>query len=192
MSMPPTISAYYQAALEELQKEVEATTDDRVIGMNADEWIGYLVNKYQMEPIVMDASRGPQMEEVESERVLRGYDIYSDNGLGTVVRATNVRVEVPVIPSDTIKEIWKHGLAPNTFHMNQYPEFEYDSNRGFFALVVPPGAAEVKRAIDEINSGVRAYNESSRARTAGFVNRLFRSSPLSALGSKKSTRASTT
>lgn len=166
--MPPTISDYYRAAIEELRKEVDTTPDDKVIGMNPDEWVDYLVNKYEMEPIILDDSRGPQMEEVESERVLRGYDIYSDRGPGSVVQSTAVRVQVPVIPSDTIKEIWKHALAPNTFHMNVYPEFEYDSARGYFALVVQPGSAEVKRAVGEITAGVRAYNESIEAENRGF------------------------
>lgn len=166
--MPPTISAYYRSVIEELQKEVVSTPDDKVIGMNPDEWVDYLVSKWGMEPIVLDDSRSVQMTEVESERTLRGYDIYSDMGPGTVTRSTAVRVEVPVIPSDTIKEIWRHGLAPNTFHMNRYPEFEYDPQRGYFGLVVQPGAVDVKTAIDQITAGVRAYNESIEGENRGF------------------------
>lgn len=166
--MPPTISAYYRTVLEELVKEVESTPDDKVIGMNQDEWVDYLVSKWGMEPIVLDDSRGVKMTEVESRRTLRGYDIYSDQGNGTVIRSTAVQVEVPVIPSDTIKEIWRHGLAPNTYSFTHYPEFEYDPNRRCFGLVVQPGAADVRTAIDRIKAGVRAYNEFIESENRGF------------------------
>jgi hypothetical protein len=166
--MPPTISAYYRTVIEELTKEVESTPDAKVIGMNPDEWVGYLVAKWGMEPIVLDDSRGVEMTEVESQRTLRAYDIDSDQEPGTVVRSTAVRVEVPVIPSDTINEIWRHGLAPNMCHLTHYPEFEYDPHRGYFGLVVQPGEAEVRTAIDRINASVRAYNESIESENRGF------------------------
>jgi hypothetical protein len=157
---PPTIGDYYRAAIEGLRKEVEATPDDRVIGMNIEEWASYLAARYGMQPIVLDGSRSPEMEEVEIERTLRGYDIYSDRGPGEVARSTAVRVQVPVVPSDTIKVIWDKGLAPNTFHASRYPEFEYDGRVGCFSLVVDPGPGPVKNAIETITQSVRAYNES--------------------------------
>ncbi len=45
MYSPPTISDYYRAALEQLKQEVESTPDDRVLGMDVDQWIDYLVSK---------------------------------------------------------------------------------------------------------------------------------------------------
>jgi hypothetical protein len=136
--------------------------------MNPDEWTDYLVRKWGMEPIVLDESRSVQLVEVERDHVQRGYDIYSDSGPGTVRRVTSVRVEVPVVSSDTIREIWRHHLAPNTFHMSEYPEFDYDDSRGIFSLTVQPGAAEVRSATDRIRSSVRAYNESIESETGGF------------------------
>jgi hypothetical protein len=168
MMIPPTISAYYRSVIDELQKDVESTPDDRVLGMNPDEWIDYLVSKWGMESIVLDDARDVQMSEVEQERTLRRYDIYSDQGPGMVIRSTAVRVEVPVVPSDTVKEIWKHGLAPNTFHMARYPEFDYDPKRGYFSLVVEPGSGEVRAVIERINESVRAYNESIESENRGF------------------------
>lgn len=165
---PPTISNYYRSVIDQLEKEVDSTSDDRVVGMNPDEWVDYLVNKWGMEPIVLDESRSVGLVEVETEHVQRGYDVYSDAGAGGVVRSTAVRVEVPVVPSDTIREIWRHGLSPNSFHMTQYPEFEYDQSRGVFSLTVQPGAAEVKSAVDRIKSGVRSYNESIESENRGF------------------------
>ena len=38
MWMPPTIGNYYRSAIEDLKAEIESTSDDRVIGMNPDEW----------------------------------------------------------------------------------------------------------------------------------------------------------
>lgn len=40
--MPPTIGGYYRAAIDGAKKEIESTSDDRVIGMDAEEWIEYL------------------------------------------------------------------------------------------------------------------------------------------------------
>jgi hypothetical protein len=121
-----------------------------------------------MESIVIDDSRQVAMTEVETEHTQRGYDIYSDRPPGNVIRSTAVRVDVPVVPSDTLKEIWRHSLAPNTFHMSTYPEFEYDHARGVFSLTARPGAPEIKSAIDQINTGVRSYNESIESENRGF------------------------
>jgi hypothetical protein len=62
----------------------------------------------------IDEGRTAPMFEVEVERTLRRYDIYSDAGLGTI-RVTQMRVTVPVIPSETLRTVWRHSLAPNTF-----------------------------------------------------------------------------
>src|SRR5688572_28834630 len=114
---PPTISDYYRNAIKSLEAEIEKTPDDRVIGMNPEEWVDYLVRKYGMVPIVLDESRQEGMSELQSERVQRGYNIYDDSGPGTVVRSTAVRVDVPVVATDTLDAIWHHRLAPNTFSM---------------------------------------------------------------------------
>lgn len=167
--MPPTISDYYRAALEDVKKEVGSTPDDRVIGMEPEEWINYLVQKWGMEEIVLDDSREAGMTEVESEHRLRGYDIHTNQGPGTVVRSTAVRVEVPVMPSDTIQAIWKHELSPNTFSIaTTYPEFDYDHSRGYFSDVVQPAAAEVRNRINHIKASIRAYNESIKSENPGF------------------------
>jgi hypothetical protein len=121
MRMPPTIGDYFSRAIEGVKSEVDSTSDDGVLGMDANEWVGYLVRKWGMEPIQLDETRQPTMEEVEVEGTLRRYDIYSDRGPGSVMRSTNVIVHVPVEPSDTIQAIWKHKLAPNQFHLSVYP-----------------------------------------------------------------------
>jgi hypothetical protein len=46
--MPPTIGDYYRAAIHGAKKEIESTSDDRVIGMDAEEWIEYLTGKWGM------------------------------------------------------------------------------------------------------------------------------------------------
>ena len=50
MRMPPTIGDYFRNAIEKLQEEIQKTADDRVIGMNADEWVDYLVKKWVWRP----------------------------------------------------------------------------------------------------------------------------------------------
>lgn len=103
--MPPTIGDYYRSVLEKMKEEVESTPDDRVLGMTEEDWVGYFDQKYGMEEIVLDDTREVALVEVERQRVQRGYDIYTDAGPGTVVRSADVRVEVPVVPSDTIAAI---------------------------------------------------------------------------------------
>lgn len=173
--MPPTISAYYRATIEELKAEVESTSDDRVLGMDLDEWVNYLVEKFRMEEIVLDDSRTDQMFEVEQERTLRGHDIYSDRMPGTVVRATAIRVEVPVIPSDTLREIWKHKLSPNMFSLvTAYPEFDYDDRRGYIHTVVGSTPADVNSGIEGIKASIRKYNESIVSENRGFPQQVVR------------------
>ena len=46
--MMPTIGDYYRAAIQRLKEEVDSTPDDKVTGMNPDDWVEYLVNKYGM------------------------------------------------------------------------------------------------------------------------------------------------
>jgi hypothetical protein len=168
MWMPPTISDYYRQAIDKLKAEIEATPDDRVMGMNPDEWVDYLVRKWGMFPIALDELRQEGMSEVQSERVQRGYNIYDDSGPGTVRRFTDVRVEVPVVATDTIDAIWQLKLAPNTFSLNHYPEFDYDKHQSCFTLTVQPAAEAVKQAISKIKAGVRAYNESIQSENQGF------------------------
>jgi hypothetical protein len=165
---PPTVSDYYRNAIESLKAEIEKTPDDRVIGMNLEEWVDYLVRKYGMVPIVLDESRQEGMAEIQSERVQRGYNIYDDSGPGTVVRSTAVRVEVPVVATDTLDAIWHHKLAPNTYSMSAYPEFGYEKRQSCFTLEVQPTADAVKHAIGAIKTGVRGYNESIESENRGF------------------------
>lgn len=115
------------------------------------------------------------MVETEVERTLRGYDIYTDQMPGTVVRSAAIRVEVPVIPSDTLREIWKHKLSPNMFSLGTaYPEFDYDDRQGCIHTVVGTTAAEVKRGIERIKSSIRKYNESIASEAPGFRQQVAR------------------
>jgi hypothetical protein len=51
--------------MERLKEEVDSTPDEKVIGMNPDDWVQYLVNKYGMQPIVLDELRNHRLVEVE-------------------------------------------------------------------------------------------------------------------------------
>ena len=76
--MPLTISDYYRNAVEQMEAEVDATPDDRVLGTDPDAWANYLIKKWGMEEVVLDDSRDVGMAEIETERRLRGYDIYAE------------------------------------------------------------------------------------------------------------------
>lgn len=167
--MPPTIGDYYRAAVDRAQAEIESTPDDKAIGMDPSEWIEYLIGKWGMLEIALDETRQVEMSEVEREHQLRGYDIWTNQGPGTVVRQAAVRVEVPVTPSHTLQVIWQQKLAPNTFSISHgYPPFDYDHNGGVLSDVVQLQQDEVKRTIDRIKATLRAYNESIRSEQPQF------------------------
>ena len=125
--MPPTIDSYYRSAIKEIEQEVEATAD-------AD--AALLIEKYGMVPIEIDASRKEQMVEVEREHVRRGYDIYTNQIPGSVVKTTDVRLEVPVVRSDTLEAIATQQLAPMPSSLGfEQPPFKYDNvDRTLFNL----------------------------------------------------------
>ena len=171
--MRPTISHYYRSAIESAKKEVESTPDDRVLGMDGEEWVEYLTQKHGMFEISLDDSRPEEMSEVDREYRLRGHDFLTDRPPGTLVRETMVQIELPVQPSDTLQVIWQLKLSPNTFSLSHgYPPFDYDHERGLFTDVVQPQPAAVKRGFDEIRKTVRAYNESITSENQGFRPRI--------------------
>ena len=157
--MIPTISDYYRAAIKALTKEVEATADADVIGRDYDDWYAYLIDKHGMVPIEIDASRGEQLVEVEREHVLRGYDIYTDRMPGSVVKTNDVRLEVPVVPTDTLEVIANQNLASSPFLLGSgYPPFEYDHRRGVVYIVAHATVEAIKHARDTIHTSISRYN----------------------------------
>ena len=158
--MIPTISDYYRAAIEALKNEVEATTDADVIGRDHDDWYADLIEKHGMVPIEIDASRGEKLVEVEREHVLRGYDVCTDQMPGSVVKTNDVRIEVPVVPSDTLEVIAIQHLATNPFSISfRYPPFEYDHGRGMVSMVAAATSEAIERARDIIHKTIRDYND---------------------------------
>lgn len=167
--MPPTIGDYYRVAIDGMQKDVDSTADDRVLGIDPEQWIEHLLAKWGMSPIVLVESRQVEMVEVEQEFRQRGYDIMTDRAPGTLVRQAAVRVDLPVGPSDTLQVIADKHLAPNTFSISYaYPPFQYDHGRGILSAIVSPDAGAVKGAIDRIKSDVRGYNESIQSENQRF------------------------
>ena len=167
--MPPTIGDYYRVAIDGMKKEVDSTADDRVLGIDPEQWIDYVLAKWGMDTIVLDESRQVEMVEVEQEFRQRGYDIMTDRAPGTLVRQAAVRVDLPVEPSDTLQVIADKHLAPNTFSISYaYPPFQYNHDRGILSAVASPDAGAVKSAFDRIKSDVRGYNESIQSENQSF------------------------
>jgi len=173
--MPPTISDYYRAALDEVRQVVEATPDGDVLGRDQDEWCAYLVSKYGMERIELDTSRGEQLVEVEREHRLRGYDVISGRGPGSIVKAHDVRIEVPVVPSDTLQEIVKHKLATNPYSLTRgYPPFEYDHRRGVASIVAGATEEAIKHERDIILETIGRYNDNIAEQNRQFPQEVAR------------------
>ena len=169
MPYPTTIDSYYGVLVEEAKKEINSTSDDRVLGTSENEWVEYLEAKFGMSPIAIDPSRQIEMVEVDHEYTLRRDDFYTGQSAGTRRRETAISIEVAVVPSDTIQAIWKHKLAPNPFSMSHpYPPFEYDHRAGLFKHRVQPNAAEVSKGVQFIQKTVEAYNVCISNQNANF------------------------
>jgi hypothetical protein len=171
--MPPRIADYYRAAFEEAKKEIHRTPDDKVIGMDPEQWTHYLVAKYGMEEIRLDESREITMDEVEREYKTRGYDIYTNLMPGTVVREVAIRLLVPVEPTDTLKTIWNEKLRPNSYSLSyQYPPFGYDHSAGLFHDVVPPDKGHIDQLKERIKLEVSRYNASIAEEQPSFQSQV--------------------
>ena len=156
----PTISDYYRAAIEALKNEVEATTDADVLGRDHYDWYAYLIEKHGMVPIEIDESRSEQLVEVEREHALRGYDIYTNRMPGSVVKTNDVRIEVPVVPSDTLEVIAREHLATNPYSISYgYPPFEYDHGRGVVSMVATATSEAIEHERNTIHTTIRGYND---------------------------------
>jgi hypothetical protein len=176
MRVGPTIGDYYRNAVEGARKEIETTPDDRVLGLNEDEWIAYLIKRWGMVEIVIEPP-GTEVTMVEADREVRqrGYNIYTDRHDGESFRTTVVRLQVPVEPTDTIAAIWKNGACPNTYSMSHsYPPFEYDAARGIFTHEVPPDEESVKRGLQFVRHNVQRYNDSIKSENVQFPQEIAR------------------
>ena len=131
--MPPTINDYYREAIRVIEQEVEETADVDV---------AYFIDRHGMVPIEIDASRNEQLVEV-----------------GSVSKTTDVRMEVPVVSSDTLKTIESEKLAPMPFSLGfEYPPFKYDHGRGVVYIVARATEEATKHARDAIHTNIDRYN----------------------------------
>jgi len=148
---PPQVSDYYHVAKTKLRAEVESTRDEIAVDMDSDEWTSFLIRKYGMEQIQLDEGRSPKLVE-------------ATNRYGPALR-----VEVPVIPSDTLVAISRDGLAgsPFSFSIN-YKEFAYDDRTGTLSLTVPQDARLVQNARDRIHEYVRSLNTAIESANQNF------------------------
>ena len=148
--MPPTIESYYRWAIKEIELEVEATADANAAS---------LIDKYGMVPIKIDTSREVQMVKVEREYVRREYDIFADQMPGSVAKTTDVRLEVPVVRSDTLEAIATQKLAPIPYSLGvACPPFKYDNERGVVSIVARAIEEEIKHARETIQTNIASYN----------------------------------
>ena len=148
--MPPTIESYYRWAIKEIEQEVEATADANAAS---------LIDKYGMVPIKIDTSREVQMVKVEREHVSRGYNIYTNQMPGSVVKTTDVRLEVPVVRSDTLEAIVTQKLAPMPYSLGvECPPFKYDNERSVVSIVARATEEEIKHARETIQTNIDRYN----------------------------------
>ncbi len=120
-----------------MKQEIETSSDADVLGRDADEWTAYLVAKWGMTRSSWTPRASEQLVEVEREHVQRGYDIFSRNrGPGTRLKTTDVRLELPAIPSETLQVIAQQHLATNPFSLvSAYPPFAYDHRRGVISVI---------------------------------------------------------
>jgi hypothetical protein len=162
--MLPTIGDYYRGVLPALEQEVHGADDARALGMDAEEWAAYLVRKYGMDVIEFDPNR--EVEAVEVSTTTR----YGHQGF---------RLDVPLIPSDTLEVIFTHGLVGQPFYPWDYKKmFQYDHLRGLVSTVVEQtdpaikdGERKIREYINQLNTAIEQENKSFPERVRQLVAR---------------------
>jgi hypothetical protein len=156
----PTIADYYRYALDAARKEVFETPDERVVGMETEEWATYLITKYVMEPVEVEPGATMTMHETTSER---GYAAF--------------RVVLPVVWTDTLAVIAKEGLAGQGAWMGfDYTDF-FDLHRfpetiGLMVPDSPNKVNEINGVKGKINEYIKSLNTAISLENETFPDRV--------------------
>lgn len=152
MLIPPSIRDYYEEATKRLRQEVDSTPDDQAVGMDPEDWTAYFIKRYAMELIRLDDTRSERMVETSTNY------------------GPAVRVEVPVIPSDTLRIIVKDGLAGEPIWMIDYKEFLYSHADGIMCLTAAQHQNEVENARKRIRDYIQSLNTAIESANKTFPN----------------------
>ncbi len=142
MIIPPNIGDYYRLALDAVRRELQGTPDAQALGMDPEEWVSYLVQRYGMEPVEVDPENPMRMVET------------SVNGFPAV------RVLQPMVWTETLNVIAGEGLAGQGAWLGfNYPDF-FDPHfyPGTIGLTVPQEANQINTAKRRIGEYIQSLN----------------------------------
>lgn len=144
-----TISDYYWDALQAVRGEVESTADDRAIGMDADEWVQYLIKKYGMEPVEADFT-AMTIQEIENSRPLA------------------VLVSVPVEVTETFKRIASQCLAGESFSFGiDYRTF-FHGHQGIIGQITQADPNHINAIKSRITDYITSLNSAINSENKRF------------------------
>lgn len=141
MVIPPTVGDYYLSALDALRREVQGTPDAQALGIDPEEWVSYLVQRYGMEPVEVDPENPMRMVETSAH----GFPA--------------VRILQPVVWTDTLDIIAKQGLAGHGAWLGFHYHGFFDSQHpGTIGLTVPLEANQINTAKRQIGEYIQSLN----------------------------------
>ncbi len=142
----PSISTYYDAAIEEVKKALHDVADNQAVDRIPEEWIHSLIEKYGLSPIEFDGTRQEEL-------------IEESNG--------NWQFHIPVIRNETARVIVHYGLEADTFTINPATANLKYAN-GAFICRVGPDQNSIGHERSRITNQVRLWNDSIKSREPAF------------------------
>jgi hypothetical protein len=147
----PDIGDYYHKAEEPLRNEIKVTPDETVAGLDKEQWIAYLIEKYGMTLIEIDETRKPHLKEVEGSTV-------------------TVRYRLPVVPSETLELISGHKLGSSVISASQTVEdISYNPIGGYLTIDSPADSNVVNTQKKFLHDQIQSWNNDIETNNQAFI-----------------------
>jgi hypothetical protein len=149
MSNRASISDYYYQMRDEIREEINQQSDSYIVGVDADEYTTFLLDKYALPTIEKDLSRSEAMSQQKEWRPIR-------NAYGEEVKYESrwARIEYPIIPKPNIK--WTLQLRRGLLtHLT----WEYDARQSLIVLDVEQSEVAIRRALEQLEKEIQLRNQ---------------------------------
>ena len=149
MSNRAFISDYYSQMRDKIREEINQQSDSYIVGVDADEYTTFLLDKYALPTIEKDLSRSEAMSQQKEWRQIRNY---GDEEVEYEQRWA--RIEYPVVLKPNIEltlQLRRQLVAPQVW--------EYDARQGVIVLDVEQSEGAIRRALDQLDKEIQNRNQ---------------------------------
>lgn len=149
MSNRASISDYYIQIRDRIRQEINQKSDSYIVGVDADEYTTFLLDKYALPTIEKDPSRNEAMSPEKEWRQIR-----SDWEEMVEHEFRWARIEYPIIPKPNIEGMWqlRRGLLT-------HQTWEYDARQSLIVLDVKQSEAAIRRAREQLDKEIQLRNQ---------------------------------